>query len=211
MGFYTDGRPMELGETLLGTDDDGNLVNEHWEGACFWFEDIDRTSSRIRTGRSRRTGRAIGACLIRNTSGIALLGKRLARMERDTTTPREYLGRADGYADALREQGVVVIDPDLDSNGVAANDLFWGIFAGPTTILTPNAGAAFNGDIAAHAPIVAATAATTQTSLAGRVSNITGSEDFTDAINLVGFALSARTTGETDSDLLINADIRGFN
>lgn len=202
--------PFELGETLTGTDDDGNLINTAWEGAVFAHQDIDRTASKVRTGRGRLSGRQVIAVILRNVSGSAFLGKRLCQLEQDASNPRDYLGRADGYAAVLRQQGIAVIDPDLDSNGVANNDLFWGIVSGPTTILTGNAGTAFNGDIAVAAPIVAATAAGTTTTLAGRVSNITGTEDFTDAINLVGFALSARTTGETDSDLLINADIRGF-
>jgi len=204
--------PFELGQTLTGTNDDGDLINTQWEGAVFQHQDLDRTSSSIRAGRGRLSGRTITAVICRNTYGSALLGKRLGLLEVDASNPRDYLGRVNGYSAVFTNGGIVVIDPDLDSNGVAANDLFWGIVAGPTTILTSNADTAFNGDIASGAPIVAATAAGTTTTVGGRVSNIAGAttQAFSLANNLVGWALSARTTGETDSDLLINADIRGF-
>jgi hypothetical protein len=79
---------------------------------------------------------------------------------------------------------------------------------------TPTAGADFNGDIAAGAPLVAATGTTSGNSTGGRVSNVTlpgqtgETAAFSAAANLVGYALSARTTGVTDADILVNLCLR---
>ena len=54
--------PFDLGETLKGTDDDGNLINEQWAGAVFEFPDVDRTPA-LRGGKSRRSGHVI-TCLL---------------------------------------------------------------------------------------------------------------------------------------------------
>lgn len=207
--------PFKLGETYKGTDDDGNLLNPHWLGAIYEFP-LNNTTA-VRGQKKRLTGRNVVAVALRNESGLTLYGKHLARLTR--TAGYSLLQSVDGYCDALAEQSLVIIDPGLATNGVADDDIFWGIIGGPTTILTPEAGAAFNGDIAASSPLVGATAATTGTSVAGRVSNIAftaatagntsnGYDGFRMAANLIGYALSARTTGETNSDLLIDACIR---
>ena len=57
--------PFDLGETLKGTDDDGNLINSQWEGAVYQFPDVDRTPA-LRGGKSRRSGGTLRAVCVRN-------------------------------------------------------------------------------------------------------------------------------------------------
>lgn len=191
--------PFSLGETLKGTDDDGNLINTHLEGAIYYVPE------KVNTASARRSGHDKKVMVVRNTYGSALLGKRYGLLEIDGV---EYTGRVNGYAATLAAAHAVAIDDQLDSNGVAANDLFFVVLEGFHTVLTDNAGTGFSGNIAAGAALVAATAAGSTTSVAGRVSNVTlagqtaGTEAFNMARNLLATALSARTTGETSADLL---------
>lgn len=214
--------PFELGETLSGKDDDGNLINGHWLGQVFEFPANRLGGGSFASGnKARRTGRSILAVALRNESGFSLLPKRLARLTR--TAGYSLLESVDGYSDTLREKEVVIIDEFLPaSGGVADDDIFWGILCGPVTVLTPTAGGDFNGDIAVGNQLVSSTASTTGTSDAGRISNATFNattntqaainaalqQTFDAAVNLVGWALSSRTTGNTDSDILINAALK---
>lgn len=206
--------PMELGETLAGTDDNGNLINGHWLGQIFEFPYLDPDSQR-RGNKKRLTGRTVKAICLRNESGLTLLPKRLARLTR--TAGYSLLESVDGYCDALAEKLLVAVDPKLNaSNGVADDDIFWGVISGPTLILSPQAGAAFNGDIAVGAALIGATASTTGTSVAGRVSNVSlanatdAQGAFDQAAYLLGYAMSALTTGQTDADLLVNMCVQLF-
>lgn len=193
--------PFELGTTLKGTDADGNLINAKWEGAI--FEVIDP--------RSGAKGEPLIVMVVRNlyvvaSVGTALLGKRYGILKTDGG--RAYTGSVIGYAPTLAAPHAVAIDDQLPSAGVAYKDLFYVILKGYHTVLTDNAGTGFNGDIAAGAALVAATAAGSTTSVAGRVSNVTlpgqtgATASFNAARNLLATALSARTTGETSADLL---------
>lgn len=209
--------PFELGTTYKGKDDDGNLINPHWLGQVHEFPYNNTSGSQVRGNRKRLSGRNILAIALRNESGLTLYGKRLARLTR--TGGYTFLHSVDGYCAVQAEKHLVIIDPGLASGGVADDDIFWGIVAGPTTILTPEAGAAFNGDITYGDQLVGAAAATTGTSVAGRAGNVihtaataantlAAKNAFENAVNMIGYALSARTTGETNADLLINACIR---
>lgn len=203
---------FELGETYKGKDDAGNLINSHWLGQIHEFPYNNQSGSQVRGNRKRLTGRTIKAICLRNESGLTLLGKRLARLTR--TAGYSLLQSVDGYCAVEAEALCVIVDPQLSSTGVADDDIFWGIISGPAVVLTPEAGSAFNGDIAVGARLIGATAASTGTSVAGRFSNVSiaNATDAQGAIdqanNLIGFAMSARTTGETNSDLLINACIK---
>lgn len=195
--------PFDLGDTLKGTDADSNLINTDKEGLIYEFPDIKRTGN-LRGQKTLRTNMIVRAVCLRNTSGIALLGKRLAQRDRDTSNPWEFLSRVSGYSSVLRRSGVVAIDEHLSSNGVANNDLFWGIISGPWTGLTANAGADFPEDIAAHARLIAGTGDGTTTSLAGRIASVTLSTA-TQGLEtqLIGWALTARTTQATGSEVFV--------
>jgi hypothetical protein len=198
-----------MGQTMKGTDADGNLINSFHEGEMYWLPD-NRQTANIRGSKARRSNRPLLGVVCRNTSGITLLGKRLGIFERDTSNPTDFLGRVNGYSATLRGDGIVAIDDQLNSTGVAANDFFWGILFGLQTILTANAGADFVGDIAAHSRLVAGTAAGTTTSAAGRIANVTLSTA-TEALvtPIVGWALTARTTGNTGSEVFVSLNL-GF-
>jgi len=202
--------PFELGETLKGKDADGNLINSHWLGQVFEFPAIPTTGN-IRGQKARKTGMAIKAVALRNESGIALVGKRIGTLTK--TAGYSPVQSVDGYCDVLNETGCVVIDSNLPSAGVADDDIFWGIIEGPCTVLTGSAASAVNS-IAVGDVLVAQTAVTSQSTTSGRVGKaaVANATDAQGAMEVglgrIGKALSARTTNETNSDLLIQAAIR---
>lgn len=209
MGMAYSNPPFELGETLSGTDDNGNLINNEVLGTVYEFPYRAAAAQGV---RNRQSSHVIKAIALRNTSGITLYGKRIAVLD-DTGGLGNY-ENAVAYGSVLSEGHIVIIDDGIATTGVADDDIFWGILEGPVTVLTPDAGAAFSGDIAISADLVCATAAASTGVTAGRVSNVTlpgttgATVAFQAARNLVGRALSARTTGNTASDLLIFACIR---
>jgi hypothetical protein len=207
-----DSCPFELGKTLKGTDADGNLINSEVLGREFTFNNI-QTTSPTNGVRSFHTGEPLRVIALRNRSGVTLYGKRHATLDL-TTAGTAGVTDVKGLCDALAEASVL-IDPELATVGVADKDIFWGVVEGLALTLTPEAGAGFNGDIAVGADLVAATAASsTSSTTGGRVSNATfsGATDgstvavlraYNLAMNHLGTALSARTTGETSADLLM--------
>jgi len=197
---------LRLGDTLTGTDSSGNLINNDKLGQTFIIPSNQFPNSPT-TNLGRNTGRPLCVVILRNTSGIALKPKRLARLSR--TAGYGPVEEVDGYASTLAEKQCVVIDPFISATGVADDDIFLGIYDGPVIMTTPDAGSAFNGDIAVGGQLVAATAASSQGDAAGRLSNVTMTATgavaaFDSAANYVGKALSARTTGETASDILVD-------
>lgn len=206
--------PFDLGETFDGVADDATtLINTELEGKIFEFPAVDYSASTIRGSRKPVSGRNLKAVCCRNTSGAALLGKRVGKF--DEAAGYGSLYKVAGYCAVLADDAICVIDPWIPSAGVADDDLFWGIIEGPCPVLVPTAGADMNGDIAAHAPLVGATGATTGNSTSGRVSNVTlagqtaGTASFNMARNLLGKALSARTTQETTAgtEILVHVQI----
>jgi hypothetical protein len=201
--------PFELGETVKGTDTDGNIITPEWAGKVHVLSDSQVSAARL---APRRTGRQLLGIPVLNNSGITLLGKRLVRLKR--AGGLTDLARADGYSATLNAVGLVFVDEYLASTGVADKFYFWGIVSGAITTLTPTVDADFNGQIGIGALLVAATGATTQTSSSGRVASITIA-NATDAAGaqagaagVVARALSARTTANTNADLLVLAMLR---
>lgn len=201
--------PFGRGETYYngGTIDSADLKGQEIEGQEFWFPDIDYNASGV-GAKPKRSERMVKVRAVRNTAAIALLPKRLVRFEADGL---EYGARVNGYTAVDAERGYPV-DEFLPAAGVAVNDVFYIVVEGPAMVLTSLSGAGFNGDIAVGANIVALTAATSGATTAGRVAvqNITGSTqaaDYTFLVdqiqNRLGRALSARTTGNTNADLLV--------
>lgn len=207
--------PFVLGETFQGVDDDSNEVNSELLGMVYRLPVPNESATDGVLGRA--TERYVEAIILRNNTGGVLYGKRLGKLQ-DTAGHTMYQ-KVDGYADTLAEDGVVVIDSYLPSGGVADKKLFWGIINGPCIVKTPTVNNDFNGAISVRDPLVASTASTTGTSDAGRVSKVTHvaatSGNTTAILNvfnmnygIVGYAMSARTTGNTDADLLINATLK---
>lgn len=217
--FSLDGL-MELGKTLTGTDGGTGLINADKLGTIVSFPSFNPTGTQ-RGNKARPAGASqIRAVLLRNLSGITLMGKYLAQIK--LTAGYDPITAVNGYAVTSANKNVVIIDPWLDANGVAHNDIFWGIIGGPTLIRVPAATAAFaSGDIAVgdfimSATVNAASTANSTGSTGGRACgvSITNATDATGAFNqanaVLGRALSAKSSNQTTDgqDILIQASIR---
>jgi hypothetical protein len=206
--------PFGRGETFYGNSpipaiDANNLGGKNFEGEIWEFEDVSYALGSV-GAKQVRSNRLVKCMCVRNISGINLLPKRLANL----TTVAEaevgqnlpaYLGQVDGYAFATAQRAYP-IDEWLPAAGVAPNDLFWIVVEGPATVLTDLAGAA-NDVFSIGQGVVALTAVTSQATTAGRVAPV----DYTGATavlanqiqNLIGHALSAATTANTNAGLLV--------
>lgn len=203
--------PFGLNETYKGKDADGNLINQELLGKIYFFPVKGSTDA-----AGRACGRPIKAMIVRNESGGALLGKRIVKFT--ATAGYSNLTSIDGYATVLATGGHAFL-PSLPSAGVADDDLCFVVLEGPTTVLTPIAGADFNGAITAGNPLVNSTGTTTGATTSGRISNVTfvvatdgnssvGLRAVSLCLNVLGVALSTRTTSETATDLLVHATVR---
>lgn len=212
--------PFGLGETLSGKDGDGNYINKHWLGMIAEFPVAAATALDNRGNKARLTGKTIRAVVLRNDSAQTLYGQRVARLL--ATAGYNIVQSVDGYAGAGTPlQNVIIIDDRLASTGVASGDLFWGVFSGPQILKTAigtGAGdhsAAINvGDVLVNATGTTITALTSgrvtlpvfTAATAGNTSN--GYDGFRNANAVVGVAMSAATTGQTDTAILVDARIR---
>ena len=174
-------------------------------GRVFLFDDLLYNSNP--TGAiTKRTEHLVEAVLVKNDSGAALLPKRLVVWKTSGN-----LTLVDGYSAATAAHVAGVVDEFLPSAGVPNGAWFWMVRKGPALCLTDLAGGA-NNSIALHAYLVALTAATSGATTAGRVNT----QDLTGATALLGNqvqnrfgkALSARTTGQTNADILVYMDSR---
>lgn len=188
--------PFPRGSTYFGGDStliDAN-VGSHLEGTEWVFEDNDPASM------TQRTNRKVTCRIVRNKAATALLPKRLAALKDGQG------GQIDGYARTTAARGYP-IDEYLPAAGVAVNDLCYIVVKGPAVVKTSLAGGASN-NFAVLDNLVAATAATSGATTAGRVEkqDLTGAtQPLADQIqNKVGAACTARTTNNTDSDVLVD-------
>ena len=199
------------GETAYGPDgtiDSNNLKYATWLGQEKAFEDIDWGASG--SVKTHRTNQLVYCRAVRNTSGITLLPKDYVQLNAAGT---EAIGRV-----TLDSEHGYPVDEYLPSAGVRANDVFYVVVEGPAMMKAPYSGGPFNGDIAVRAMLhsVTTTAGSTQagtTSEAGRVANFSTVAATTVAQfnallaftkNWVGTALTARTTGNTNTDILVD-------
>ena len=187
--------PFGRGETFFQGDTANATDGAELEGKEWVFEDKSPTD---RTARSNKYCRCR---IVRNTSGIALLPKRIARFELSAV---DYGAQADGYTTTTAAEGFP-IDEYLPAAGVPANDLFWIVIEGPAVVLTSLSD--LTADLAAGAWVVAITAVTSQATTAGRVTNndLTGATALlaNQVLNRIGRCLSAKTTQNTNADLLV--------
>lgn len=214
MAAHRDPPPFDLGQTLKGTDADGNLINKEVLGKTWTFPSYSAAGTGPRQSRPKRFEGSVTVVALRNVSGITLYGKRLGSLK--VSAGITSLTEVDGYGYVQAQDLVVFIDEFIATNGVAANDIFWGVIRGPVTVLTSPDGTAFNIDIAVGDRLIAGTAAaSTGASTAGRVAGMTFFVGATAGITqnaiigsrMIGHALSARTTGNTNADILVNAAI----
>lgn len=193
--------PFDRGHTYYDgeTIDTNNLGGENLEGKEWVFEDVNPNTGVARTGRSVRCR------IVRNASGINLLPKRIAQL--DTTTAGNYPGTALGYVNTTAGEGFP-IDEYLPSAGVPNGDLFWIVIDGPAVVTTA-VEADLTNVIAIGGWVVGVTAAaSTHVTTAGRVMRAatTGATNVLRQTiqNRIGRAMSAKTTANTNVDLLID-------
>lgn len=172
-------------------------------GVMMDFDD-NTPGSGVRTPRSQRRTTCI---LVRNASGAAMLPKRVARWKSG-----QKFKEVDGYTTTTAAEAAGVVDENLPAAGVASNDLFWLAVSGPSLMLTDLAGGA-NNSIALNDVLIALTAVTSQSTTAGRVapwgltatSTATTDGTYTNhLLQYLGRALSAKTTANTNADILVD-------
>jgi len=200
--------PFELGETLDGTDSDDNLINQHVLGTIYEFPAQQLGESVVGGKKGRKTGRAIRAIALRNIAGTTLYGKRLGalKLAADDSYGAEDMAlthEVDGYTVETGQKNFVVIDDNIATNGVADDDIFWGIISGPTSVYTQTDEAATGNFDYGDALAAGTGAATSGNSTAGGVVGHTADE----AGHLVGKACSSVTSGQTWAEIPIIACI----
>lgn len=197
-GLFRRGATFSMGTTQTLTSTYGGSQN--LEGHVGYFKDEAVSTGGIKTNRSDRVQKCI---VVRNVSAGALLPKRVV------SWASGYVGRrVDGYTTTTNAWAAGVVDERLPSSGVPRYDLFWLQVAGPCLCKTDIAALV---SIAEGDRLVALTAATSGATTAGRVLGLIASTNATQAIaqisNQLGRALSAKTTGNTDADILVDLEI----
>lgn len=128
--------PFGRGETFFGTGGTPNANDgANLEGKTWVFEDLDFTQAGAKPARSNRD---VTCMVVRNKTGSALLPKLIAKMKVDGSG-KEFLGQVNGYATTVGDKGFP-IDEFLPAAGVADNDLFWVVVAGPATVTSAASG-----------------------------------------------------------------------
>ncbi len=189
-GIY-ENMPFRRGATYGAAD---NTVAKQYEGKEYIHED-----------QTYGTGLNVRLRVCRNNSGVALQPKRAVSFN---LTAGVGFSDVAGYSATVAEKSGIVDDLILGTAGVPNGDLFYVVIEGPCLARTSLIGADANS-IAVGDALHAQTAATTGATTSGRV----GEALFTGATavlagqiaNVVGRAMSAMTTAQTNSDVLINA------
>jgi hypothetical protein len=197
MGLQVD-PPFGLGQTLgLDAPNDSlygittGSYGDNWVGCVKEFTDVNPVNGQVRSNRRK-------VCIaVRNTSGAALLPKRVVRLGGNG---KALFGSADGYASTANEALCGVVDEFLPAAGVAANDVFWVTVDGPTEVAAALSGT----DIAVRSPLSVITAASSGATTAGRVTvsplsaSTAGGND--NGIGVIGYAC---TTGATTGSAVL--------
>lgn len=186
----TEALPFNRGETFFGTttpsDDAESSVHE---GKTYWvWDDTYKVPIKIRC--------------VRNTHGAAIEAKRAMIYKTGYTQKR-----VDGYCHVTADQVAGFSDFAYGSKTIANNDLFWMIVGGLAVGLTDIAASAANL-LPEWSNIVGLTAATSGATTAGRISvaDLTGATAVLadQILNNLGRNMTARTTANTNSDILIS-------
>jgi hypothetical protein len=173
------------------------------EGTQMLFDDaLPATDGGMTTPRS---GVKKTCMLVRNVSGISLERRRIVKWQSGFRNRR-----VDGYCAIDFEEVAGVVDEAAPSSGIPNHDLFWLELRGPCLVKPPLAASALNV-VAVGQPLVALTAATSQATTAGRFQPYAATTGTTQGmsamLNYIGIAMSAATTANTTTDLLIDLKI----
>ena len=196
------------GKTLLDWNSNRTLtatMATDREGSLLEFDDVDPT---VTSGaKTKRSNRRVTCMLVRNAAAAAILGKRVVKWKSGQRGKQ-----IDGYCASTNEACAGISDEFLGSSGCPVNDLFWITVKGPTLILTPLEGDATNV-VSVDDLLGALTAATSGATTSGRVrvnaltatSTATTDGSFGNVLmNSFGRAMSAKTTANTNADLLVD-------
>lgn len=181
-----DDPPFDLGQTLgVSSDADG----KGWVGAVKVFTDVNPRTGRVRSNRLKR------CVAVRNTSGVALLPKKLVKFADGSVSAVDAYTRLDNAVVAG------VVDEYLPSTGVADDDVFWVTVEGPTEVsLGAASAAAINADIVA---LTAAAVAATDGATGGRAQTAS----VTTAAQVLGYVGRAMSAGAAGADILVHAGL----
>lgn len=186
-------------ETTSGAHD--NVI-----GRVYEFPDRLYSSSTTPGIKAGRLGSMVKCMLVKNSAGAALLPKRLVVRKTGTT------GEVDGYTDVSGERALGLVDEFLPTAGVPSNAYFYIVVEGPALALT-DLGAGANNLLPIDTVLIALTAATSGATTAGRVApqsslvtaatTHTGADIMNAAQNKIGAGLTAKTTTQTNNDILV--------
>jgi len=194
--FY-DNPLFELHETMQGKDDSGTLINLEVLGKRFIFPS-QRVDQGVRGSKARYVGAQICAMALRNTTGAALNAGALVQLGVSVTNTFGVLQTAEALATATTTFPIVAVSGYLGTKTVADDDIFWGIYQGPTKLLT--ASASLN-DVSPGDRIVPAGTANGGFDKATLPGSLYAQAAAEDAFNWCGFALES-VTGATDTSTL---------
>lgn len=197
------------GETFYGpnqTIDTSNYgASVGLEGQLAIFKDAGPPTTYGVNAGTRSSGEVV-CKFVRNVSEFTVLGKRLVAWKAGQRGKRIA-----GYTDVTAEECAGVTDEFLDSNGCRNGDMCYIVVQGPALVLSPLEGDGNNvfeeGD-----PLYAVTAASSGATTAGRpvamVAATTGTTGILAQLHqIVGRAMSAKTTANTNTNLLIGVDL----
>lgn len=194
MSYEKSDLPFARGQTFYGSETivPGATAGDDLEGREFVVKDtINGTAYPVRLK------------IVRNKSGFTLLPKYQLRYQ------ATYFGRrVDGYTNQTAQYGPLVVDEAYAQSGapIRDGDLFYAVVEGPCAMRTSLDGLG-QANIAEGARLVALTAVTSGATTAGRV--IVADYVLTQAPlanqinNAIGVAMSARTTAQTNADVLV--------
>lgn len=185
MSLYDD-PPFDMGQTLgVSSTSDGT----GWVGVVKVFPDVNPRTGRVRSNRLKK-------CIaVRNSSGVALLPKKLVKFVDGSVSAVDAYTRLDNAVAAG------VVDEYLPTSGVAANDVFWVTVEGPTELSLGVANqAAAGADLVA---VTAAAGAATDATTGGRAQTAS----VTTAAQLLGYVGKALSTGTTGADILVHTSL----
>jgi hypothetical protein len=181
----------------------GTLPGVDLLGVEKWFTDTIPGSAP--TGRSKRK---VLCRLVRNSSGITLLPKRGVSFKAGTNGTE-----VDGYTRTTGQGDYAVTDEYLPAAGVRNGDVFWVVMKGPAIVTTTMVADATCVIPAAELVIASTAAASTAATTAGRFEVYAIASPTTAGIalqnhkntaNALGRAMSAKTTANTNADILID-------
>jgi hypothetical protein len=186
--------PMSPGEVYETTHD-----VDRWTGA----ERSDLDWNYSNAPATQRSNKTVVRRFVKNNSGIALLPKYLVVLSADG---KEATGYARLGSDAGGSELGYPVDEFLPSAGAANGEGFYIVVEGPATVVSSKQGGAENNIASGDILIAATAAASTFSTTAGRAAVLAGATSVLalNKIAAVGIGLTAKTTDQTDADILID-------